>query len=584
MLLSHAHPVRRGLAVLGVGGIVAAAVGVLPARAAVPFSTAAFSGSAVGSAVHTDALSTGDTRVANADIALASAAVNSQGLTSQAVNENGRVINPALGANKTAYAKGQGLEVGLVGGAADDGQILLAGKAEASAAPTAHDQKEVGPVDADPIAYASVARGVADARWNTETCILGEDISRGLGYTADAQLVDGGADTGDDLDAPVVSVSSPTHPSNVVQSIARNYLVPNSKGAFGLRSEVAQTLAPVNLANGIVIEVLGEWVLSVTATGVAGESKVAYLPSKTDTGAPVGPLTSILRIIQPGENPGDDSITTVLNFQQIFGAAGLDQINIPGVAEIAIGEDPRAIGGDASSSPSISADGTSISAAVDVVRVKLLDGSLADIRVGHMEVKATVPAGGITCPIPVSKAATPSIINSKTAPDGKFLIAITVKNAFACPLEELSVVDEIVRKTGNITFKIEETDARNDPKKGAGANFTTKSTTAATASYPNLGTLAPGATKVINLVLSVPKTGSGTIQDTATATGKLHCGPNTALGEATVSLTGAFTLVTTVGELIVRTGGEATLAMIAAVVAIGGLATRRVLRTRRSEA
>ena len=53
---------RRGLAVLGVGGIVAAAVGVLPAHAAVPFADAAFSGSATGTAVHVDALNSGETR------------------------------------------------------------------------------------------------------------------------------------------------------------------------------------------------------------------------------------------------------------------------------------------------------------------------------------------------------------------------------------------------------------------------------------------------------------------------------------------------------------------------------------------
>lgn len=571
---------RRTLVVAAVVGIVAAGVGVAPARAAVPFQSAAFSGSAVGSAIHTDALSSDAARILNADVALASAAVNSKGLTAEATNENGRVINPALGASKFSYGRGQGLEVGIAGQPAEDGQILLAGKAEANAPPSAHDAKQIGPVDADPVAWASAVQGVADARWNNETCILGDDISRGLGYTADAQLVDSGEDTGASLDAPLVATDATAPDRAVVQTVARETLFPNSKGAFGLKSTVEQTLAPVTLFRGgplpeITIEVLGEWVLTAFATGVPGESKVSYLPSKTDAGEPVGPFTPILRIIQEGEP------NTIFAFQDIFGDEGLDQIVIPGVAEIAIGEDPRAIGGDASSAPTVSADGTTVSAAVDVVRVRLLDGSLGDIRVGHMETKATVPAGGIDCPIPVSKVATPSIVNSTTAPDGKFQIKITIKNPFSCPLENVSAIDEIIRKSGDVNFKIEEDDSRNDPNKGAGATFTTKSPTAATASYPNLGTIPVGGQKVLNLVMSVTR-GSGTIEDTVTAKGTLHCPPNSAVGEVSVNLTGSFTLTTTVAKVLARTGGATGLALAVAILAGATLVTRRIVRTRRT--
>src|SRR5207244_2333774 len=135
-----------------------------------------------------------------------------------------------------------------------------------------------------------------------------------------AQLVDTGSGTSTRLNAPLVTTDTTDPERNVVQTIAREVLVPNSKGAFGLQSLVEQTLAPVSLfagtANALTIEVLGEWVLTVTATGVPGESKVSYLPSKTDTGAPVGPLTPIVRIIQPG-TPAP--VTTVLSFQDIFG-------------------------------------------------------------------------------------------------------------------------------------------------------------------------------------------------------------------------------------------------------------------------
>jgi len=572
------------MAVLGAAGIVATVVGVTPARAAVPFATAAFSASAVGSTVHTDALNSGDTRIANADIALASSAVNSKGLTAQATNENGRVVNPALGASKFSYGKGEGLEVGIAAAPPDDGQILLAGKSEVSAPPSAHDSKQVGPVDADPIAWASVAQGTSDAKWNTETCILGEDIARGIGFVADAQLVDAGADDGESLDAPLLSTDATAgNFRDVSQTTAGQFFAPNSAGAFGLKSYVAQTIAPVTLfrgtANQVTIEVLGEWKMTAFASGVAGQSTVTYRPTVDDDGNPVTDTTPILRFIV---GPGAGAVTTVLNFQDVFGETGFDPINIPGVIELAIGEDPRAIGGDATTEPAIAADGTSVAAAVDVVRLKLADGALGDVRVGHMEAKATVPAGGVTCPIPVSKVATPSIVNSTTAPDGKFLTTITIKNAFACPLENVSMTDDIIRKSGDVTFEIDENNANNDPKKGAGAVFTKNSSTSAKATYASLGTIPVGGSKVVKVYTHV-LSGGGTIEDTATAKGTLHCGPNSALGEATVNLVGSFSLITTVAKVLARTGGSAGMALAAAAIAGLALVSRRIVRTRRVE-
>src|SRR5207253_1391741 len=64
-------------------------------------------------------------------------------------------------------------------------------------------------------------------------------------------------------------------------------------------------------------------------------------------------------------------------------------------------------------------DGTSASGAVDVVQVGLVDPNapiadvhLADLRIGHMETVAKVPAGGIDCPIPVKKTANPDPVNA----------------------------------------------------------------------------------------------------------------------------------------------------------------------------
>ncbi|MEY2425889.1 MAG: hypothetical protein QOI61_1461, partial [Actinomycetota bacterium] len=142
--------------------------------------------------------------------------------------------------------------------------------------------------------------------------------------------------------------------------------------------------------------------------------------------------------------------------------------------------------------------------------------------------------------------------------------------------------DDIIRKTGDVTFEIDENNAGNDPKKGAGAVFTKNSSTSAKATYGSLGTIPVGGSKVVKIYTHV-LSGGGTIEDTATAKGTLHCGPNSAIGEATVNLVGSFSLITTVAKVLARTGGTAGLALAAAAVAGLALVSRRIVRTRRVE-
>src|SRR5207249_3098427 len=109
--------------------------------------------------------------------------------------------------------------------------------------------------------------------------------------------------------------------------------------------------------------------------------------------APAGnpsPTTPLISITPPGA-----ATQIILKTQDLFGPGKLPQhIDIPTLASINIGEDPRAIG-DATSNPgppSASGDGTLAAGAVDVVRIKLLvpdpTSHLADIRIGHMESQA----------------------------------------------------------------------------------------------------------------------------------------------------------------------------------------------------
>lgn len=549
---------RRGAVLLGAGALLAGAVGVValqPAHAAVLFNQATFSGSASGEAIHVDALMNS----AAVEVARGSSAVNSKGLSAAANDEAiHQPINPAL-PSKNAYAFGKGLDA--VG-------ISIADQAESSAPPNGAPVVNEVAAPVSPLVYASLSRGGAFTKYNPDSCVLGSDLARGYGYVADAQVLETGTSNPDGtFQNPLVAADTGPNTRDVVQSVARQTLVPNTDGTFGLQSQVATTLVPITLFKGTDTELTivgaGDFLLTAFASGIPGKSTVTVTPPGDTT----NPSSPVLRVIQAGK------ADTILTLQDILGDAGLT-VPIPGVADIGLADNLV---------QSISADGTTVSASFDVVRVVLADGALANIRIGHSAVKAQVPAGGITCPIPVTKKATPNIVNSTTAPDGKFQVAITIKNGFDCPLLNVSAIDEITRKSGDLQFAIVENDTRNDPKAGAGATFKKNSSTSATATYANLGTLQPGESKVLNVVIEIT-TGSGEIQDIATAKGTLACAEGSAIGQANVNLSGSFILVTVAAKVLARTGGTAGLALMLGGSAMAAVLTRRVARARRVKA
>lgn len=363
---------------------------------------------ATGTIFHADLLRNAETRLVDTEVAFSGAVFDTGGLEDALRNELGREFAPSL-PTKRAFGRGTGIEVGL--GVAPDtpNQLILSGRAEVSSPPNvAAVSREIGPVDLDPLAWADLLRAEAFARTDAP-CVLGTDTSRGLAYVADAQLLDtASSGTGDGLEAPVVALNASDPARAISQSRSRTVLVEqrNRDGRrlgddFGVMSEVRETIAPLTLfggtENALTIEFLGEWVLQAVATGVGGGAYVHYGPGE------VSPETPVLRVIDA------DGVENLITLQQLFGDDGL-VIDVPGVAEIAIGEPPRAIGGPAGSRPTESADGTRAAAAVDVVRVRALPGApaeLADLRVGHMEVSAEVPAGGLLCAELTSPVVTP---------------------------------------------------------------------------------------------------------------------------------------------------------------------------------
>ena len=474
------------------------------ARTTASNAHATFSGFATGDVLHADAIEAAGSRLVNVDEAFSGAVVNTRGLASSIQSEMHTLVQPALTAKKT-YARGSGLEVGLGLPAGAANQLKLAGLAQAAAAPTSKlIHKEIGPFKLNPLAWASLLRGQAAADWPAgDTCPIGHDISRGDGYAADLQLVNmGGLGAAGRLLQPVLALDANNPERTVAQSTSRTVLVrqTDSQGHvtgknFGLMSEVRMTIAPVTLLRGtpsqFTIEFLGQWVMQVFATGLPGGSFVHYGPGT------VSPQTPVLRTVNVL-----GKVTNLLTTQQLLGNAGL--VLPLGPINIALGEDPRAIGGSASSKPSTTANGTRTSAAVDVVRVSI--PGLTNIRVGHMEAAAAVPAGGIVCHLPTSK-----IASAKTVAVGKgFTTTIKVSNPFGCDLHHVRVVDLISTKQG-ARFAIDGTSP-------AATSFTHGASLASgVIRWTDIGTVPAGGSK--SVTASFLTAGSaGLVKDIADAT------------------------------------------------------------------
>src|SRR5438270_6371580 len=482
---------RKALAIvctaaMAVGGTFLLNAANSPTKAAVPdpfTSSQHFAGYSTGTDVFADALKNlqPGTELANANIGYSAAAANSDGLLSQyvpaiakqppanvtvnpqpgvaafpaagkgIVNEMGHSVVPptevTFGNTPTgafqSYGRGSGLEVGLgtnVPNNPDLNQIIVAGMAEQMAPPktpggnTFPDDsitREVGPVPADPLLFASLLKGQAAANWDASHCpgdptgtfpvnATGLDASGGLaandstkalgwglGNAAQVELINSDSGPlavklGQPTSKPVVSTTG-GQPTNRQVSTAKSFthLVPKGDGTYALVSETHETIAPVTLfkgtANQLTIEVLGEAVLKSVVTGTGATTKVTYTPPP------------LVRIFPPGQPPQDIP----------FPAGGSNppvQVAIPGMPgqpnllELFLGEPARApdqaVAGNSHASKPVgpvidTTNGTLGWAAVDLIRVRLLVpdpiSHLAEVREGHMEVQGAVPAGGITC-------------------------------------------------------------------------------------------------------------------------------------------------------------------------------------------
>ncbi len=504
---------RKAYGVIALVAILALSFSATAAFGAVKFSDADFRGSSTGTVLHADALEMGGTRVADVNEAFTGSQVDSAGIKAH-TNEMGKTVSAAA-ASKRSYGRGSGLEVGLGTANGDPATIPLPDPAVNSAPPNAADNlTDVINVPGDPLAWASVLRGASHANWFEGQCILGRDISFGKGHAADVQLINTGPDTNSDgsFDLPLVATDADEagHTRGVASSYSHEFMdvAKNNAGkavgaAWGLSSEVRMTIAPITLfkgtANEVTLEFAGEWVLRSEAGGLPGTARIVYGPGDASVSTP------LLRILQ-GVNHDVTNIITLDDIIDNLSPGGLD-IDASPLVHLTIGEDPRAIGGAFGSKPPVAATGTSASAAVDVVRLTVLNPDdtthAAHLRLGHMEVKSAVPAGGIDCGIPVTKSANPPGVTVNQS----FVVTIKIDNPFGCDLTAVKVVDDITTD-GDAKFEVLSTSpAANTVPDGANLD-------SGTIIWNNIGGIPKGGSKSVTTTIRA-QGGGGVIKDIA---------------------------------------------------------------------
>jgi len=417
-----------------------------------------------GTVVHADALRSGGHSVADLDVAFSGAAFSTAPTGHPLVNEVNRVVAAKLGAGN-AHGRGTGLELGLL----SDPIPLIGQLAETTAPPSTQlVQRVIGPLGVPGVLTADLLRAQSQSRAPAGGCVLGPDQSYGLGSVLNLDVLGG-----------LLSTTAPPPLREISQSATTTRIVPGgTPGRLGLRSETRQTIAPVTFFRGtpaqFTVEVLGEWALRATSDG--SKSAVSYGPLSAS------PETPVLRIL------GDHGqVMNQITTQQLLGAKGL-QINVPGVAEIAVGEAPRAIGGDYGSTPVVQP--TLAEAAVDVVRVRLLNGTAADVRVGHMEAAVTVPSGGVQCPgLTVGQ----TVDKASVTPGDTFVYTITVTNPNDCDLSHLKLVETPTASAAGVQFTILPATLGAD----LGVN-------GSTATWPDVGDLGAGLTRTFKVTVKIP--------------------------------------------------------------------------------
>lgn len=462
-----------------------------------------YEGHATGTAVHVDGVTTATNRAADLEAGVANASVRSRGLARR-LSTHRREIAPEL-AEKHAHARASILEAGALLAPPEARNQIAPFVAERSAPATDSGSKSVLTTRVATALHVDLLRSEAVARWNPATCVVGEPISRAEQLAARLEVLETADDPSTDaaggFDAALVGLDARrAGPSRAAtHAIAAEQLYA-SGDTFGLQSATTSTLVPVTFFEGtpneFTVEIDGPSSLAARANGRSGGAAIVFSV----------PLVSVIQ-------------------------AGTARTVVPGspitIAVPSSGDALARIEVGVLQSQTRAPNGTQASAVANVVEVTILDAANpsfrgATVALGHLEASSTVPAGGISCPIPVTKVADPPSV-----PVGDtFDTTITVTNPYGCPLANVRLEDEI---TVDGAARFEVVGAPGAASSSGGAQRSTGN-----AAW-NLGTIAPKASKSVVITLEA-QGGAGRIADTATATGTLtNCEARPAEGGADVT-------------------------------------------------
>jgi hypothetical protein len=588
---------RVGVTALALSGMVSAMV--VPSSPAEAFTKPPQAYGGYSSGVETFVNLAPGAQLAKAQVAIGRSAANSQGLTN-ITDELGNTVSNA-DPNLAARGFGEALELNVVGQ-----PVQLVAPALATAPPSSFS----GPntllnLPVSNLASVQAVRGYASARFNDDgnVCIIGADMALGVGEAADARLLGTGSGP---LGLTGPAIATQTGGNNPVSTNSRQLLTGQVREdgsvagtKLGVLSEVIQTVVPVSIADpsgtvAISVEVAGVFRLRAFAGGLPGTAFVEYNP-ETGSQAPVirltfppaGPLGGLLGGLLSAL-PAD--VQALINFNPATGALLIPLgpildllgplVDLLASLGIVIGEQPRAING--LGAPVEAANGTTSAGAIDLVRIRPagaiagLAGLVGDVRVGHMEVQAFAPAGGIDCPgLGVGKVTDRDPVQVGEA----FVYTITATNPYDCILTNVRVQDDILASSG-IGFTINGTDP-------AATSITDLANGGKRVVFDDIGPIPPRGTGAVRIQITVDSaTGNGRISDTATVTADCATGGGTGSTNVNFNLGGSVTLNapqvggSSVGGDLARTGREDGAFLLLGFALLMAMSSVEVLRRR----
>jgi hypothetical protein len=396
-----------------------------------------------------------DPGLADAHLAPSTALVKSDGLPASAANDAG----------KRSAARATNLDAPLLAGNVPLTGLLVESKQQAPPTNANADvQSLTGPIDLSPIASLEAAKASSHAVWgaNDTTCIApGTPIATSTSTVLDANVLGVGDPIGDALVSVVNGNGGAAFTKSSVGLV--NVAGQTNKG---VQSTVLDQVTGVVLfkgsANEVTINVVAPPTISATATGTAGTSTVTY-------------NQPILQIVQGGQ------ITDILNASNIN-----TEITVPGVVlHLSIGVLSNVVKSN-----------TEASGNTALLHVDVFDVTdtflLARAEIAPMAVKATVPAGGVECGAAGNNPLANLQVDASTGivlPNGEFQYVVTVPNIANCTLTAVKVVLTVTGPAGSTI-----TGAEPPPNTIDGLTVT----------WPDIGSIAPGALKTLRATIKVP--------------------------------------------------------------------------------